>query len=190
MESDGLDLILSQVADDAERNYYELLDNSSENVFLSQIPLEPDNMFESDVSFDLGSDFLTDPVKSDLETNVQTKSEIKQQMSKPEKNNCDNFSNLNDERFGKPATDEEIQELMSSRRNKNTAKNTKWAVNIFDTWRKYRHFDNIPEIHTMEKSVLSYWLTCFVMEIKKSKRGKLSTENTLPNHVWTIETFA
>jgi hypothetical protein len=47
-------------------------------------------------------------------------------------------SEINDERFGKQVTDTEIEEMKSSKRNKNTAKNTKWAFNIFETWRQHR----------------------------------------------------
>ena len=109
---DGLDQILSQIAEDTENRHYELqeLNDSNENLLLSQIPLDDEN---GNASFDLGTDFLSDPFVVPTQQDQIIENDVNKSCVK---------TDLSDERFGKQTTDEEIQELVSSNRNKNTIK--------------------------------------------------------------------
>lgn len=152
-------IFLSQIPLDFE------LENISDNVVYSQMVSDFENSIDRNSSFDLGLDFLEDPEILNNSTRFQTN------VLKLETNRCVETvrSEINDERFGKQVTDTEIEEMKSSKRNKNTAKNTKWAFNIFETWRQHRQADNIPEIHIMEKPALSFWLIRFLMEVRNQK---------------------
>lgn len=83
-------------------------------------------------------------------------------------------------RFASPVTDEEINQLKESKKNKNTAKSTKWSFNIFESWRQSRLGDNIPELRVMDKPTMSYWLSRFVLEVRNQK-GLEYTGKTLYN---------
>ena len=67
-------------------------------------------------------------------------------------------------RFGKPASDEDIKNLVDGQKNCNADKNTKWALSVFNAWRKERGSD-IPELIAN----MNFWLSRFIMEA--SKRG-------------------
>jgi hypothetical protein len=42
--------------------------------------------------------------------------------------------------------------LLDSQKNKNTEKNTKWAIEVFNKWREVRTYNNtIPPLDEMEK---------------------------------------
>jgi hypothetical protein len=51
-------------------------------------------------------------------------------------------------RFAEPVTDKYIAELINNHENKNTKKNTGWAVGVFEKWRNFRNtganIANIP----------------------------------------------
>ena len=42
-------------------------------------------------------------------------------------------------RFAEPVTDKYIEELINNHENKNTKKNTGWAVGVFEKWRNFRN---------------------------------------------------
>ena len=52
-------------------------------------------------------------------------------------------TDLSDEGFSKQTTDEEMQDIVSSYRNKNDIKNTKWSLNVYNAWRKHQEMNII-----------------------------------------------
>ena len=67
-----------------------------------------------------------------------------------------------------PVTDNDILNLKLSQINKNTSKNTKWASSLYENWRKSRP-DQIQELQTINKPMMAFWLTRFVMEVRNAK---------------------
>ena len=51
-------------------------------------------------------------------------------------------TNEGKERFGKPLSKQEINELTNSTHSKNTQKRNKWAVNLFNSWNEVRKETN------------------------------------------------
>ncbi|XP_048775440.2 uncharacterized protein LOC125680038 [Ostrea edulis] len=102
------------------------------------------------------------------------------------------FTNLKEEcvenpeepRFGLEVEESEIQALIESQENKNTKKNTQWALNIFESWRRERNAQGqgqeliIPEIQTMDAVQLNFYLGRFIMRVRR-KDGKEYPAKTL-----------
>ena len=60
---------------------------------------------------------------------------------------------------------DEIQELKSVAVNKNTSRSTKQLMNVFQSWAKSRHLENVS-IETMPPEELDAVLTKFYAELK------------------------
>ncbi|XP_048775370.2 zinc finger MYM-type protein 2-like [Ostrea edulis] len=102
------------------------------------------------------------------------------------------FTNLKEEcvenpeepRFGLEVEESEIQALIESQENKNTKKNTQWALNIFESWLRERNAQGqgqeliIPEIQTMDAVQLNFYLGRFIMRVRR-KDGKEYPAKTL-----------
>ena len=56
-----------------------------------------------------------------------------------------------------------IMQLKLSQINKNTAKNTNCSFSVLESWRNERS-NGIPELHSMDKATMAFWLTIFIME--------------------------
>ncbi|MCG7879380.1 MAG: DUF3504 domain-containing protein [Candidatus Thiodiazotropha taylori] len=167
------DLLLSQIADDMEKEYIYMnnaLNDSVDDILLSQAVDFVDmtlsqafNVYEIDLSneasFDLG--FSPDQFLDNKE-NVN----ISKLLLKADTKN-ENASS----RFAAPVTDFDIQQLKSSKINKNTAKSTRWCVTIFETWKSARA-EAIPDFLIMDKQTMSFWLTRFIMEVRNAKGGE------------------
>ncbi|XP_062567654.1 uncharacterized protein LOC134229888 [Saccostrea cucullata] len=78
-----------------------------------------------------------------------------------------------DTRFGKIVDESEIQALIESQENINTKKNTRWAFNIFESWRLERNSQGqgqelvIPELVSMDAVQLNFFLGRFIMSARK-----------------------
>jgi hypothetical protein len=81
---------------------------------------------------------------------------------------ADNSTN----RFAEPVTDKYIEELINNHENKNTKKNTGWAVGVFEKWRNFRNTganiaNPIPVLRIMTSEQLNFFLGQFVLEARK-----------------------
>ena len=63
---------------------------------------------------------------------------------------------------------DEIQELKSVAVNKNTSRSTKQWMNLFESWAKSRHLENVS-IETMPPEELGTVLTKLYAEVKKKR---------------------
>ena len=72
-------------------------------------------------------------------------------------------------RFSAPVCEEDIRKLITSQKNKNTEKATKWSMNIFNEWRKTRMANGaaMPELIEMDIKTMDFWLKRFVLEVRK-----------------------
>ena len=75
-------------------------------------------------------------------------------------------------RFAEPVTDKYIEELINNHENKNTKKNTGWAVGVFEKWRNFRNTganiaNPIPVLRIMTSEQLHFFLGRFVLEARK-----------------------
>lgn len=72
-------------------------------------------------------------------------------------------------RFPAIVSDEEIDQLISAQKNANTAKNTKWAINVFDEWRSERVKNGIiiSDLLSMDNETMDSFLQRFVIEACK-----------------------
>ena len=76
-------------------------------------------------------------------------------------------------RFGNMVNDSEIQALIESQEIINTKKNTRWAFNIFESWRLERNSQgqgqeyDIPELISMDAIQLNFFLGRFIMRARK-----------------------
>jgi hypothetical protein len=70
-------------------------------------------------------------------------------------------------RFSAIVSDEEIDQLISARKNANTTKNTKWAIKVFDEWRSERVKNGIiiPDLLSMDNKKMDSFLQRFVRVI-------------------------
>ena len=89
---------------------------------------------------------------------------------------------VENKRFGE-ITDDEINELISNQENKNTKKNTRWAINVFEGWRKERNLSlpyvqQIPNLLHMDSSSMNSVLSHFVCDARK-KDGSLYPPKSL-----------
>ena len=85
------------------------------------------------------------------------------------------------ERFAPPKTDDEIARARLAGIPQSTQKDTKYCINTWEEWRKYRQEvsnTHIPPLTTMHVSEISHWLTRFILEARK-KSGDPYPPNTL-----------
>lgn len=68
-------------------------------------------------------------------------------------------------RFAEAVSDNDLQQLIESQSNRNTRRNTKWSVEMFNKWRESR--ENVPYMKEMNAEMLNYWLQRFVLEVRK-----------------------
>ena len=175
LNDENENLILSQIADALENNSYEMkrFDDRNDDLLLSQAVdfLELDmtlsqavNTYDvsKEVSFDLG--FIDDNL-SDMKL---PPTDHGLQESKPLATRASMDFPPTTTRFASPVTDDDIVQLKLSQINKNTSKNTKWSFNLFENWRNARS-GQIPELHTMDKCMMAFWLTRFIMEVRNVK---------------------
>jgi len=84
-------------------------------------------------------------------------------------------------RFAQPQTDEEIERARQKAVPAKTVADTKYCVRLFNEWRTHRIQTTeatIPTLTQMTKQHLNYWLTRFVLEVRK-KCGNVYPPNTL-----------
>lgn len=182
MDTDD-DFVLSQLADNIEKEYFSMnqaLNDSTDDILLTQAVDLLDmtvsqavNVYEIDVSkealFDLG--FSAEQL-FDIKENVQ----YPEQVPEATVNNSIK-SEPASARFASPITDFDIQQLKSSKVNKNTAKSIRWGFSVFEAWKSARP-GSIPDLLLMDKPTMSCWLIRFVMEVRNAK-GKEYPPKTL-----------
>ena len=84
-------------------------------------------------------------------------------------------------RFAHPKTDEDIQKEREKGVPKATQQDTKYCLNLWEEWRKHRmqiSNTNIAPITELAPSMLQYWLTRFILEVRK-RNGSVYPANTL-----------
>ena len=99
-------------------------------------------------------------------------------------------------------SDSDLQQQVKDRIPKATTHNTKWAVNIWDEWRKRRNLEFIGNVNEHDRFVrvpdsiidicneeLSYWLAKFVFEVRKKESGELYQGNTLYQMIHGLQRF-
>ena len=72
--------------------------------------------------------------------------------------------------FAAPKTDEEVAEARSKGVPYKTQKDTAWCISIWEQWRKHRQQTTgvaIPPTLDLDKSGLNYWLSRFILEVRK-----------------------
>ena len=162
-------IMLSQIADALENKCY---DDKHEDMLLSQAVdfldidmtlLQTMDTYDisNEITFNLGFDF-----KGDILPDIKSSSENSLQESKHAASSLDLPPTST--RFAEPVTDDDIAKLKLSQINKNTSKNTKWAISLFENWRVHRS-NQIPELQTMDKPTMAFWLSRFIMEVRNVK---------------------
>ena len=88
--------------------------------------------------------------------------------------------------FAAPKTEEEIRNARAKGVPSKTVEDTKYCVNLWNEWKRYRQEtlgDSIPDLTELSRSELQHWLTRFVLEVWK-KDGSEFVPNTL-HHMHT-----
>lgn len=83
--------------------------------------------------------------------------------------------------FATPLTDEEVEEKRRDNIPKKTQQDTEYCLRLWNEWRSYRQSktsQNIPQLEEMTKKDLDYWLSRFVLEVRK-KDAKEFPPNSL-----------
>ena len=83
--------------------------------------------------------------------------------------------------FAAPKTEEEIRNARAKGVPSKTIEDTKYCVNLWNEWKRYRQQtlgDSIPDLTDLSRSQLQHWLTRFVLEVRK-KDGSEYVPNTL-----------
>ena len=97
--------------------------------------------------------------------------------------NADEMGTSTGQRFATPKSDEEVEKARKARIPKNTRANTRYCMEIWNKWSSYRNsiVDKehiIEDITSLDNSTLQYWMSRFVLEIRK-KDGTEYPPNTL-----------
>jgi hypothetical protein len=71
-----------------------------------------------------------------------------------------------DTHFAPPKSDDEIQQARERAIPSKTLADTKYCMGILNEWRRCR-VDIIPSIEDMSREQMQYWLTRFVLEVRK-----------------------
>ena len=90
-------------------------------------------------------------------------------------------SHTHSHRFAQPMTDEEIELARQRGVPAKTVADTKYCIGLFETWRKHRMETtntDIPTITDMTTQQMQYWMTRFVLEVRK-KSGEVYPPNSL-----------
>ena len=72
--------------------------------------------------------------------------------------------------FATPKTDEEIERAKAKGVPKKTLEDTKYCTNLWSEWQRHRQEtlgDSIPNLTELNRRELQYWLTRFVLEVRK-----------------------
>ena len=81
--------------------------------------------------------------------------------------------------------DEDIEKLIEDNKNKNTIKNTNWALGVYNNWkneRNNRNNENIPDLLNFETAEhLSSCLSRFVVEVRRQDKKEYP-----PNSVYLL----
>ena len=83
--------------------------------------------------------------------------------------------------FAAPKTEEEIRNARAKGVPSKTVEDTKYCVNLWNEWKRYRQEtlgDSIPDLTELSRSELQHWLTRFVLEVQKEDGSKF-VPNTL-----------
>ena len=96
-------------------------------------------------------------------------------------------------RFALPVSDKAIEYAKHAAIPKKTKKQTEWCVKIWRDWSSQRSSagtsgEQVPNIVEMESAQLQWWMSCFVLEIKK-KDGTHYPPESLHNIVCGIMRF-
>ena len=142
------DLTLSQACETIENENYAFenlgilsLNNEAENATLTQACEMVENtgcdMEDFTFSHDVNEYFKADDHGSfsmdyDVAGDIFPKSEPTSDFLMEDADNSTS-------RFAEPVTDKYIEELINNHENKNTKKNTGWAVGVFEKWRNFRN---------------------------------------------------
>ena len=84
-------------------------------------------------------------------------------------------------RFAQNVTDEEIEHARERAVPAKTVADTKYCIGLFEAWRKHRMEttnSDIPTMTDMTTHEMQYWLTRFVLEVRK-KSGEVYPPNSL-----------
>ena len=84
-------------------------------------------------------------------------------------------------RFAAPRTDLQVEQAKHTGIPKKTLQDTKYCVSLWQKWVQHREVtnnDTIPELEQISKIELDYWLSRFVLEVRK-KNGSVYPPNTL-----------
>jgi hypothetical protein len=91
-------------------------------------------------------------------------------------------------RFGPVVSDEDLRKIIEDQEIRNTKYNTKWALNVFEKWRKQRD-GGVSELHLMDAATMNYWLEGFVVEARKKDGSEYPPKITSPYFMRNFETF-
>ena len=89
-----------------------------------------------------------------------------------------------DTRFAPHKSDAEIQQARERAIPTKTLTDTKYCMGIFNEWRRCR-VDIIPSIEDMSREKMEYWLTRFVLEVRK-KGGAVYPPKTLHHIIVSV----
>ena len=86
--------------------------------------------------------------------------------------NVDETGTSTGQRFATPKSDEEAEKARKARIPKKTQADTRYCMEIWNKWSSYRNsiVDNehiIEDITSLDNSTLQYWMSRFVLEIRK-----------------------
>ena len=88
-------------------------------------------------------------------------------------------------RFATPKSDEEVEKARRARIPKKTQADTRYCMEIWNKWSSYRNsiVDNehiTEDITSMDNSSLQYWMSRFILEIRKKRWNRVSPKHFAP----------
>jgi len=150
--------------------------------------MESEDLF-SDEILDWLQDY-DDEISADIELLLARASDVYESSidsapqlgsSPPERCAPSTSSSLSTSRFAPPKTDAEVASERRKGVPKKTLEDTKYCLNLWEEWRKYRQQttgDAIAPLSEMTQEEVQHWLTRFILEVRK-KDGSVYPPNTL-----------
>ena len=93
-----------------------------------------------------------------------------------------------DERFGPPLNENDIEELNNSILSKNTSKRNNWAIHMFCNWLSIRHPGENLEIKNFSVVEINDFLSRFIHEVRRND-GERYPNTTLVSIVAGLNSF-
>jgi len=135
-----------------------------------------DNYFGSSAAVSEELDALTNLSSKDVEEYFAECSEDYSDAKREnDKSKIKASKNTQVRKFALPKTDDKVVEARKSGIPIKTQKNTEWCFSIWEEWRQYRNkatYAGIAPIELLDKSQLNYWLSRFILEVRKKPQGK------------------